>query len=307
MALQERSSSPSAMSTHSSSSQNTPMLLKIPIEINERILTMSEPAAVGAMAQSCTYFRNLIHRPVDQHIWRSLFLEKFDDPRPIYILNGMDANVYPWASSLQDRVRAERLLSRPSGFRSLSFEDQDFVLRILTDTIFYSPTAASWISSLDLQWVKRLVDSSEIFKDFHLNSHTSQLHAKLHVYYGPTAEERQTPLVHRIRLASRTFVYDLRKYSNANSWGPFRDSPAPHVFVSWIHLNHMIDVISLNLEDLMELRDELRPPTGFPAVAPYSAPDVDPSSLDWAGIEGKWYRYVCFMDYRCVRLAPCSI
>ncbi|GJJ13931.1 hypothetical protein Clacol_008188 [Clathrus columnatus] len=260
---------------------------------------MSEPAAVGAIAQSCTYFRNLIHRPIDQHIWRSLFLEKFDDPRPTYLLNGMDTNDYPWARVLQDRIRSETTLARRSKFRDLSLKDQARVLRVLTDTIFYSPMTSSLASSRDLQWVDGLVTSREILKGFHSDPHPSQLHAKLHVYWGSTTEEKQPSVSSRIRLASRTFVYDLRNYTSANLWGPFQDSP--NAIVSWTHLNHLINVVSMNLEDIMELRDELRPPTGLSAVAPYTAPSVDPSSRDWAGIEGKWYRY---RSFRIKHLAP---
>lgn len=275
------------------------MLLKIPTEINERILTMSEPTAVGAMAQSCTYFRNLIHRPPDQHIWRSLFLAKFDDPKLAYSLNSPASGDYPWARSLQDRVRSEVLLTRRSKFHTLSHTDQDFVLRILTDTVFFSPIAASSTSSRNLQWVKRLIVLGEVFKDFHSNPHPSQLHVRLHVYYGFTNEEGQSPLSSSARLASRTFVYDLRKYTSANSWGPFQTTSTRQVCVDWTYLDHMINVVAMNLEDILDLRDELRPPTGLTAVTSYSAPNVDPSSYDWAGIEGKWYRYVCFMDYRC--------
>lgn len=281
-----------------------PTLLKIPTEINERIITMSEPTAVSAMAQSCTYFRNLIHRPLDQHIWRSLYLVKFDDPKLTLSFNNSPPTDYPWARSFQDRVRAEILLTRRSKFHTLSHTDQDFVLRMLTDAVSFSPIAASLTSSQDLQWVKRLIVAGEVFKDFHLIPYPSQLHVRLHVYFGFTYEEGQPSVDSDARLASRTFVYDLRKYTRANLWGPFQVlstsqvRSASQVRVDWTYLDHMINVVAMNLEDLLELRDELRPPMGLGAVTAYSAPNTDPSSHDWAGIEGKWYRYVCFMDYR---------
>jgi len=36
---------------------------------------------------------------------------------------------------------------------------------------------------------------------------------------------------------------------------------------------------------------------GLQAIRAYSAPGAAPG-LDWAGVEGTWRRYVCFMDYR---------
>ncbi|KAF8525198.1 hypothetical protein BU17DRAFT_41915 [Hysterangium stoloniferum] len=271
-------------------------MLTIPAEINERILTLSEPPAIAAMAQSCTFFRNLIHRPVDQHLWRSLFLRRFDDPRITFSLYGHDANHYPWSAELQRRIRSDTLLTRRNKFISLSPEEKVLVLRTLADAIYCAPPAYLAVISQDVDWVRRLIGTAEIFK-FPCTDDTIELYAQMHVYFGLTREEKQMPGAQAMRTESRSFVYDLRKYTKSNLWGPFlRDSGAR---VSWVHIDHVVNVISMNLEDIVELWEQMRPPTGLEATRPYSAPDVEHASpKDWAGIEGKWYRYVCFMDYR---------
>ncbi|KAF8588431.1 hypothetical protein K439DRAFT_1537923 [Ramaria rubella] len=271
-------------------------MLKIPAEINERILTMSDPAAVAAMAQSCSFFRNLIHRPVDQHLWRSLFLDRFDDPRTTYALYGHDWNHYPWPSELQRRIRSEILLTRRNGLESIPSDDKNMVLKTLTDAIYHSPPPYSLTtSSRDIDWVTRLIGSGEIFKASG-RTDTMELLAQLHVYYGLTREEKQMPGAQVMRTASRCFVYDLRKYNEDNQWGPFLENQGGRV--SWVHIDHIINVISMNLEDIVELWEEMRPPIGLEAARPYSAPGVEHLLKDWAGVEGKWFRYVCFMDYR---------
>jgi len=106
-------------------------------------------------------------------------------------------------------------------------------------------------------------------------------------------EENDDNLEHLrdIRTRSRCLVYDLRNYHVANLWGPYLDGK-----VNWTHMDSIINVITSNLR---EQPSEYipRPPTGIKAIRPYSAPG-DYTGSDWAGVEGTWRRYVCFMDYR---------
>lgn len=272
-------------------------MLKFPAEISERILTMSDPFAVAAMAQTCSFFRHIIYRPTDQHLWRSLFLDRFDDPRTTFSLYGRDINRFPWAPVLQRRVRVETLLSRYGGFRSLRPEEQFLALATLIDAVYNAPPPFALKGlSRDLQWVRRLIEMANVFLS--LGNGGSELIAKLHAYYGLSPGETALPAAHPMRTVSRCFLYDLRKYSRANLWGPFLPNQGGRV--SWVHIDHIIRVITMNLEDIVDLWEEMRPPTGLEATRPYSAPGTDRLTMDWAGIEGKWYRFVCFMDYRLV-------
>ena len=104
-----------------------------------------------------------------------------------------------------------------------------------------------------------------------------------------------------VRNASRAFVYDLRNYKLQNHYGPFLPSSTRLCYVDWHHIQAMIVVIQNNLLDphLRYLWVDTRPPTGLDAIRAYSAPGSETRDpRDWAGVEGTWRRFVCFMDYR---------
>lgn len=67
-----------------------------------------------------------------------------------------------------------------------------------------------------------------------------------------------------------------------------------------MHVDHIIDTITRNLDDHGPLWGGPNfPPKGFDSVRPYSAPgSFGRKERDWVGVEGKWRRIVCFMDYR---------
>ncbi|KAF8313255.1 hypothetical protein DL93DRAFT_2081339 [Clavulina sp. PMI_390] len=132
------------------------------------------------------------------------------------------------------------------------------------------------------------------------------------------------------RLASRSFVYDMRNYNEYTVWGPWTprlsnagpgDDSTPLTNggilgvgpANWTHVMHMMNVVRCNIE---EYRNPLMPATGrtiayedYPFslsdTCPYTAPgwDDDRSERDWAGVEGEWNRVVCFMDYGDLLLA----
>ena len=66
-------------------------LLSLPSELLENVIvscvenidtngdTLTHP--IAALAQTCQQLRTLIYNAVDNHLWRSLFLAAFDDPR----------------------------------------------------------------------------------------------------------------------------------------------------------------------------------------------------------------------------------
>ncbi|KAF9023418.1 hypothetical protein BDZ89DRAFT_1136725 [Hymenopellis radicata] len=58
-----------------------------------------------------------------------------------------------------------------------------------------------------------------------------------------------------------------------------------------------MNVVWANLSELPPRLFEFRPRVGLDAVRARSAPAIFTDS-DWAGVEGNWRRYVCFMDYR---------
>jgi len=98
------------------------------------------------------------------------------------------------------------------------------------------------------------------------------------------------------RSQSRCYVYDLRNYTEEQRWGPFNR----HRKVNWAHVEALVNVVTLNLREMRfawPWARDTSPPAGLQFTRPYSAPGQC-SSIDWAGVEGTWARYVCFMDYR---------
>ena len=271
-------------------------MLKIPAEINERILTMAEPSAVAAMAQSCSFFHNLIHRPVDQHLWRSLYLTRYDDPRASYKLYGGNTDHFPWASELKRRTRTQTLLTRPGRVATLDEETQAFIFSTVANSVFRAPPAPLIAHAADFDWVNRLVGQSDVLHQ-PARGEAAEFQAQLRLYLDVTYNKRDESAAQAIRTTSRSFVYDLRKYSRSNLWGPFIHNSAGRV--SWVHMEHIYRVLAMNIAEIRDLFQHMVPPVGINAVRAYTAPRSDPTSIkDWAGIEGRWYRYVCFMDYR---------
>ena len=106
-----------------------------------------------------------------------------------------------------------------------------------------------------------------------------------------------------LRRVSRAYVYDMRRYRPATLWGPFRTDARDGrtVVVSWEHVEHVLNVVGLKLREiqLASLGFYKRPLFQLDALRAYSAVGAaqrDPR--DWAGVAGKWRRFVCFMDYR---------
>ena len=66
-----------------SSNQVKPPIMRLPREILEAVAVLfsHNPSAIAALAQSCRAFHSLVYDSTDDHIWRRLYLDRFDDPR----------------------------------------------------------------------------------------------------------------------------------------------------------------------------------------------------------------------------------
>ncbi|CDO72735.1 hypothetical protein BN946_scf184990.g18 [Trametes cinnabarina] len=71
--------------------------------------------------------------------------------------------------------------------------------------------------------------------------------------------------------------------------------------VNWEHIEHIMNVVGLKLRDVSDvcLGYYKKPPFTLEALRAYSAVgSFERPPHDWAGVTGKWRRFVCFMDYR---------
>ena len=151
--------------------------------------------------------------------------------------------------------------------------------------------------SHDLQWLATILAGFEpsLMSLTYTDEAVLQLLAQLRSCFALSFHHLQpSEFLDGLRTQSRCYVYDLRNYGHENNWGPFLCGGQ----VNWIHVESIIIVV---LRNLVPVPHPLTPPLGLHAARMYSAPgSLACKQTDWAGIEGTWARYVCFVDYRSV-------
>ncbi|KAL5518707.1 hypothetical protein ACEPAH_390 [Sanghuangporus vaninii] len=282
----------------------TTSIFDIPQEITEHALVHAEPRDVASFAQTCRTARALVYDQRDQHLWRRLFLEQpYDDPRrsaTTAFHSDSDSEPIDWKRALQQRVYAMRIVQKivthpPELATALS--------ALISVARHAPPMPEQSDESKDLIWLNNLIRENNVFgltaPEHKWTFEEHQRIAELWTYIGwrDSVTNRNGAELLDVRNQARTFVYDMRKYARENSWGPF--IPDKSGSINWTHIEAVITVIYCNLMDLNDLWPDTRPPARLDAIRAYSAPKShqrDPR--DWAGVEGAWRRYVCFMDYR---------
>lgn len=164
----------------------------------------------------------------------------------------------------------------------------------------------------------------------------SRLRAYLALSHDSSHEPESIVRMAALRKTSRCFVYDMRRYQSGTLWGPYRvvypsattgeaeaatdtdadgdtevgsdsDSDVEErgvLVVNWEHIEHILNVVGLKLREVSHtcLSFYKKPLYKLEALRAYSAVDALESAgrepHDWAGVTGKWRRFVCFMDYR---------
>jgi hypothetical protein len=285
------------------------MISILPPELIERTLSLSHPRGVAAFSQTCRRAYTLVYPSSDQYLWRTLFLGyPFDDPR---LSTGSASSSshskvkVDWRAKLQRRVRAEQIARRDGDRR----EFVDVLLECIQEAAPYAPRESShnisWVTNFLTVGESPWIEQSLRLKLFeppcsdHLSSGAEQLRAHLALSLDHDAGSYPEKLK-ILRRMSRVYVYDLRNYTEETHWGPFN---AAVDCVNWGHINAMVTVITMNLRDFgVHWPKEFRPQGtlhGLEACRAYSAPGtLNRSPLDWAGVEGRWMRVVCFCDYR---------
>ena len=148
-----------------------------------------------------------------------------------------------------------------------------------------------------------------------------QISAKLHCLYGvPVTYARNdkgknsgyslrsdTTAIHPF---ARSLVYDLRKRTEENFWGPFMDDGSQEV--DWEKLEAIMVLLGYNIGQFAstyEMHESLIPEweTPFEGATPYSfvsppypipeEPKLPLEAQDPYNISGTWMRVVCFLDY----------
>uniref|UniRef100_A0A0W0FAM9 F-box domain-containing protein n=1 Tax=Moniliophthora roreri TaxID=221103 RepID=A0A0W0FAM9_MONRR len=295
------------MQTLLDSITTVPLLHRIPPELSARILSFCEARDLARFSQTCALARELVYGTEDQYIWREVFLNTYDDPRQALRICATDdesssAVCVNWKSELQKRTQAQLAALRTDDPAEIANERkhtlETFLTVILEALPARNPTPfePQPQPSLNVMWLDRVLRESRILDASYLRNE-ARLCARLRSYVGLTHddgeldEDKEIPLGER-RTKSRSYVYDLRNYHMENNWGPFMVDGS----VNWEHIEHLINVVLMNLRELPGMWMK-KPPLGLQVTRAFTAPALR-GGEDWAGVEGTWRRYVCFMDYR---------
>ena len=272
-------------------------ILYLPPEIIEAILSILPLTAVAAFSQTCKAYYGLIYQPVDNHLWRTLFLnqDEYDDPR---LALGPDGHI-PWESLLKQWTNVRKVLHAHAPRYTVE------VLRTLIQMAEHARPASQPLqfNSRNLEHLRTLLRSSGFCSQ---TAHTSGQEGP-----DPDLDMEQTHMVSRLklyagleaivstpsrRLRARSFVYDLRNYHRRNDYGPF--IPDGSGRVHWKHLYAIHEVIAMNIMDFVE-SDQPGLPMSMRHIQPQSIPrSKNGDARDWAGLEGKWQVIFCFCDHR---------
>lgn len=272
-------------------------IFHLPFEIIEAILSISPLPAVTAFSQTCKVYHALVYQPIDNYLWRKLFLnqDEYDDPR---LVLGKESHV-PWESLLKQWTVVTKALHAHAPRYTAE------VLRTLIQMAEYARPALQPLqfNSRNLEHLRNLLRSSDFCsqtanpsgqedRDSNFDMEQAHMISRLKLYAGL---EAVVPTPSR-RLRARSFVYDLRNYHKRNDYGPFLPDGSGRVH--WKHLCAIHEVIAMNIMEYVE-NDQPGLPITMRHIQSQSIPRYKGAdSRDWAGLEGKWQVVFCFCDHR---------
>ena len=135
-----------------------------------------------------------------------------------------------------------------------------------------------------------------------------QLSAKLHVFYGLYVQPCRQSL-RPVHPHARAKVYDLRRYTEHNLWGPYLDDGSQGI--DWEKLETIMIVLGHNIRAFSQRTNgSLKSFWDMPfagvaensfisaATCPHLVKSPNARDLDDPyGVTGTWMRVVCFLDY----------
>ncbi|OCL03584.1 hypothetical protein AOQ84DRAFT_325712 [Glonium stellatum] len=289
-------------------------LLDLCYDVLIRILQELDPEDLANCSHCCRSFNSFIKG--NRRLFRILYLERFDDPRR----HASDAEPH-WEKHLPILVKCQKILQSDNfDVKKLHFDFVTSTVESLLKTSSDKPQPSLNISFLAEAFKSpRNVDAflcrSSLFARAETEWRTPakteeqrQLSAKLHCHYGssvnPTGRRSSSPHPY-----ARSYVYDLRNYTDKTQWGPFRTDGS--LFVDWEMVEAIMIVLAYNMQIFSERAGgRFKPVWGAPfdGVAnnnfstPYplalpEEPEIPLQARDPYDISGTWMRVVCFLDY----------
>jgi hypothetical protein len=328
-------------------------LLELSHELLHCIFTSLTPTELSVVSRTCRDLNSYISG--NKLLHKDIYLQRYDQP-------ASDIN---WEDKTHELIKLEKILESPDRqLKRDALQFAASRIDYLLDTTCTDPDPEKSLNLqllktlfADTANIDALLCSSTLFGrvggDGQIPAPTEELRqmsAKLHCMYGvpideiPTHSEafsisRRNSLQlspssctrHRTRprlthTFARSKVYDLRQYTDATLWGPFRDDGSHRV--DWEKLEAIMIVLGWNLKEFTKRSDGRFPmiwdepfvgatPQSFvspfpgalyPRVASHKG-EIEPellrirevsahlNALDPYGVTGTWMRVVCFLDF----------
>ncbi|RMZ78416.1 hypothetical protein DV738_g3933, partial [Chaetothyriales sp. CBS 135597] len=300
-------------------------LLRQPPEVLHAILIAVEPTDLARLSQTCRELRDCIAN--DYLLWKRLYLQHFDCPASH--IEDETADSF-WQAQLQDIIRVDKILA--SGNISLKNEESSLekvysaAMALLTEATSKPDKNSAFFARHFAREsnIAAFLARSSLFASARYPSNTPasshalrQASAKLFVYYGLEIEPHSFSVsagrATAVHPYARSRVYDLRRYTAANHWGPFLDDGSEGIDWEKVQCILIVILYNLRLSRCVQYNHRLcnspfhgLAPKSFTSVplnrrtgAP-SPQDGGISSLaaqDPYGVTGTWMRIVCFLDY----------
>jgi hypothetical protein len=318
-------------------------LLELSHELLHCIFTEITPTDLSAVSRTCKDLNSYIRG--NKLLHKDLYLQRYDQPPS-------DTN---WEIEVHYLSKLEKILQ--SSDRQVKRDALEFAaeqINYLLDTSSSDPEESLNVNLLaehfkDAANIDALLCCSTLFEQAGsedqvpaVTEELRQSSAKLHCMYGVPIDaipscasftilqpSDQSPPSSCTRLRSRprlthpyarAKVYDLRQYTEATLWGPFRDDGTQRV--DWEKVEAIMVVLGFNLRRFTERSDGRfpmlwdkpfvgAPPNSYIAPATATGPreKLDPdlikirnlalslNALDPYGVTGTWMRVVCFLDF----------
>ena len=280
-------------------------LADLPLELVELILSFTDPITVSHFSCTCTLYFSLVYDSEHQNLWRTLFLDDYDDPS--FCINAVGIPVlapgqqFDWLGEVRRRERAYTVIN------NFHFRNDDELLEVLNTLIRMAseipPASPEYTTDKISRNLVCLVAYRRLglFLEFlhnrnrmvsgRLPPEVNQARAKLHVMLGLTGAD----FLPERRVLSRATVYDMSLYDEKNNWGPFL--PGPSREVNWTHIRMVQHVMQLHV---IRAAEEFVGGPEVMTMLPYCQAQLvqDASKEDWAGVQGTWSCMFCFVDHR---------
>ncbi|KAG5650640.1 hypothetical protein H0H81_011523 [Sphagnurus paluster] len=266
-------------------------IFHIPIEVIERILVLCCPRDVIAFSGTSRLAHMIVFDFSNQHLWRELFFSlSFDDPCYSQYYVSSDASPIDWRRKTIERLTTEWTIMSPW----MLSNHTSSILQTFIDMVYDLPPLyvreTMRAPSRNVGWLEQVFRTSEVLNvDTEMPRREAMLYSQLRAYVslsldkGDADETKSGARLETRRKRGRLYVYNFRNYFGRH-WGPFLDSGN----ADWIHIEHLVNVMVMNLRQLPGIWRDIQPPLGLAACRPFSAPmNGRETPTDWARVEGK--------------------